>query len=243
MSTLYNRIKLNAILCTICNGVGNSSSQISFENFIRENYTDEIIVNSRKIIEPLEIDIFLPKINVGFEFNGSYWHSIKEKNKDYHQNKIIKSLEKNIILYHIWEDDWLHNSNIKNYILNIINISEKNVIISDISFTDSINFFKNNTINENIGDKNISLRSDDGIETVFSFKNNELINYFSKIDILTGILSEIFNNYNKIIINSALIDKNLFKIFKINNYIDPELMIKENHKIYDSGKIILIKNG
>jgi hypothetical protein len=35
----------------------------------------------------LEIDIYLPELKLGFEFNGLYWHSNKFKEKNYHLNK------------------------------------------------------------------------------------------------------------------------------------------------------------
>lgn len=49
-----------------------------------------------------EIDVYLPDLKIGFEFNGYYWHSLKEPT--YHLNKTEEALTNNIELYHIWED-------------------------------------------------------------------------------------------------------------------------------------------
>ena len=77
--------------------------------FIQNNITNNIIRNSRKIINPYELDIYLPDYNVAIEFNGKYWHSNKFK-KDiikYHQMKINLCNEKGIYLLHIPEEDFI----------------------------------------------------------------------------------------------------------------------------------------
>lgn len=75
------------------------------ERYIYEYlYSRGFIVNkTRKIIPPEEIDVFIEKFNAGIEFNGSYWHSTKKKNKDYHMNKYNKAKAKGIFLYYIYE--------------------------------------------------------------------------------------------------------------------------------------------
>jgi hypothetical protein len=60
----------------------------------------------------LEIDIYLPKINLGIEFNGLYYHSNKFKDKNYHLNKTKYFEERGIRIIHIWEDDWNYKKNI-----------------------------------------------------------------------------------------------------------------------------------
>lgn len=48
------------------------------------------IKNSRSIIPPMELDIFLPNHNIAIECNGEYFHSSRTKEKNYH---IIKHKE------------------------------------------------------------------------------------------------------------------------------------------------------
>ena len=50
-------------LCTNCYPISNSSSlmQVDLYNFIKENYSGEILEN-KKILDPYEIDIFLPEL-------------------------------------------------------------------------------------------------------------------------------------------------------------------------------------
>ncbi len=54
-------------------------------NIISDFYKGEIIQNYK--IDRQEIDIYLPDLKIGFEFNGLYWHSSKYKDKYFHIDK------------------------------------------------------------------------------------------------------------------------------------------------------------
>ena len=115
----------NTPLCTVCNPIGNSQSVKEKElfEFINSAYSGEVIQSYR---DGLEIDIYLPHLNLGFEFNGLYWHSEEKKDRNYHINKTNYFLEKGIRIIHIWEDDWvLKKDIIKSQILNLFNKSSK----------------------------------------------------------------------------------------------------------------------
>lgn len=88
-----------------------TKSQLEIYNAIRELYDGEIVLNTRTIIAPREIDIYFPDDKFGIEINGIYWHSEKAGGyKEYHLEK-LESCEKNgIKLYHIFEDEWINNS-------------------------------------------------------------------------------------------------------------------------------------
>ena len=45
------------------------------------------VSTNKKIINPYELDIYLPDSKLAFEFNGLYWHSESQKGKNYHQIK------------------------------------------------------------------------------------------------------------------------------------------------------------
>lgn len=115
----------NIPLCTICNPIGDSKSikENNLFEFISDNYNGEIISSYR---DGLEIDIYLPALKLGFEFNGLYWHSEKYKEKNYHINKTNYFKDKEIRIIHIWEDDWSFRGNIiKSQILNLLGKSNK----------------------------------------------------------------------------------------------------------------------
>lgn len=132
---IYNRIKKNLIPCSYClpKPIQTSFKEQIFKLFVKENYTGTIIENDRTILgNNFEIDIFLPNKNMGFEFDGTYWHAdsrfykedtyIYGKNmyaKDIWQrdlNKDIVALEKGIKLIRIKEYDWDNDPMIKEII-------------------------------------------------------------------------------------------------------------------------------
>jgi hypothetical protein len=110
--------------CPKCNRFNKKESSIF--DFIKENYSGEIIQSDRKILNGQELDIYLPDLNLAFEFNGLYWHSEIYKDRMYHLNKTKKCLEYGIQLIHIWEDHWDYKPEItKSIILNKIGKSKR----------------------------------------------------------------------------------------------------------------------
>jgi len=114
----------NIPICTVCNPISDLKSIKEKElfKFIKSIYDGEIIQSYR---EGLEIDIYVPELRIGFEFNGLYYHSDKYKDKWYHLNKTKHFEERGIRIIHIWEDDWNNRCDIvKSQITNLLNKSE-----------------------------------------------------------------------------------------------------------------------
>lgn len=124
-SDLYhNRVRSNLPLCTICYPISENRSikEIELLKYIQSVYNSEIVTSYR---DGLEIDIYLPELKIGFEFNGLYWHSSHQKQKNYHSNKTKYFSERHIRIVHIWEDDWDYKKDIiKSQIMNWVGKSE-----------------------------------------------------------------------------------------------------------------------
>lgn len=88
--------------CPIC--YSKSKMQVKIYEFIK-NLGFEVILNDRSMLGGLEIDLYIPSMNIGFEYNGLYWHRDDVVSKNYHRDKTNKCLEKGIKLYHIWSSD------------------------------------------------------------------------------------------------------------------------------------------
>nr|DAK67225.1 MAG TPA: endonuclease-like protein [Caudoviricetes sp.] len=100
---------------------GTSKLEEDFVNFIKSFYSGEVITSVRDKIPPMELDIFLPEFNLGIEINGSYWHSERFKDKNYHLRKYNLCKDKNIRLVSIWEWEYLKDKDkIENFIKNLI---------------------------------------------------------------------------------------------------------------------------
>ena len=126
IDNFIRRKEYKVTLCSVCNPISSNSSgqEIQLFKFIKSIYSKEIIQNFR--IERMEIDIYLPELNLGFEFNGVYWHSSQYKDKNFHSDKSKFFSERGIRLIHIWEDDWNTKSEIiKSQVKNLIGLSKK----------------------------------------------------------------------------------------------------------------------
>lgn len=68
----------------------------------------KVIINTRSVISPLELDIYIPEHRLAIEYNGSYWHSEQQgKDRSYHLNKTTRCEELGINLLHISQTDSL----------------------------------------------------------------------------------------------------------------------------------------
>lgn len=126
-----------------------SKAEIELKDFIKSiNIT--IIENSKSIIPPNELDIFIPSHNIAIEFNGLYWHSELFKDKNYHLNKTIQCEKQNIRLIHIFEDEWLFKKDIvKSRLKHILGLTENKIYarkceIKEISPEQAKNFMDEN---------------------------------------------------------------------------------------------------
>jgi len=178
----YWRSHSDRKLCTNCFPISDTSSIAEKEilNFIKKNYTGKIIENDKVQIKPYEIDIFLPELNIGFEFNGVYWHSEKFKNKTYHLDKMNKSISNKINLITIWEDEWNIKRNIcESFILNKLGKSIKlwarKCKINLVNYNDSKIFLDENHLQGDCKSSvRIGLYYDDNLISLMAFSKLRL---------------------------------------------------------------------
>ena len=212
-SQLYYRLKEGFEICTICNTfdefVSNQEKEVLC--FINDNINTEIIENSKSIISPYELDIYLPKLKLAFEFNGLYWHNELNKPNNYHKNKIDLCKNKEIQLIHIWEDDWKTKKDIiKSMILNKlektpIKIFGRKCKIKEINNNEIIrNFLNKNHLQGYVGSSiKIGLFYNNEVVSLMLFKKNnekeyELVRYCNKINTnIIGGASKLFNYFIK----------------------------------------------
>lgn len=174
----------------------------------------ETIIHRAKILDGKEIDIFLPSFNLGIEFNGIYWHSIKnadqENNKMNHVKKTELAKERNIQLIHISEHDWLNNREIVlsrlKYKLGLIsnNMFGRNGKIREITKTEKKVFLDQNHLQGNCNSKiNLGLFIKEKLVSVMTFSmprfaktNWEVIRFCSLVDTnVVGSASKLFKHF------------------------------------------------
>lgn len=229
-------------LCTHCNpiGIANiSQTEKSILSFIKDNYDGVVVDNSKKIISPYELDIYLPDLNLAFEFNGLYWHSELYKPNDYHKMKSDLCNEKDIQLIHIYDDDWLYKESvIKSMILNKLGKTKNKIYgrkteIREIDDNELVKkFLTENHIQGFVG----------GLVKVGLFYDNELVSLmtFGKLRKMMNLKSsegkyELLRFCNKINTNVIGGASKLFKYF-IKKY-NPEYISSYADRGYSNGKL------
>jgi len=229
------RFKNKTTICTNCNPINNNQSGTEMElyKFVKENYEGEIITNSKRIIPPMELDIYLPELKLAFEFNGLYWHSESQKGKYYHYNKTKKCKDYGIELTHIWEDDWVFkNEIIKSIIKNKLNKTKNKIFarkckVIEIFDTKLVKEFldSNHILGSCSSSIKIGLYYNDELVSLMCFRKKskdsyELVRFCNKINnIVIGSSSKLFSefvkNYNNINIISysddSIFSGNLYK--------------------------------
>ena len=119
----------------------------------------EVLHNVHNIINPYELDIYIPELNIAIEYNGVYWHSDINKDKNYHLNKMKACNDKGIELINIYEYDWydeVRRKKVENMLSSILN---KNTPVKykliQLNINEAIKF--NNELNLN-GDAKSDIR-------------------------------------------------------------------------------------
>ena len=101
--------------------VKNSKDEIEIKKFIEKNGIK--CRPDREILKGREIDIYIPSLNVGIEYNGNKWHTewFGKKNKYYHLSKKNDCLKAGVKLISIFEDEYtLHKDIVRNKISHIL---------------------------------------------------------------------------------------------------------------------------
>ena len=85
------------------NRISISNPELELKKYVENVYGKPV---TRFHDSSLELDIYIPEKKLGIEYNGNYWHSLKNKDKNYHYNKSKHFEEKGIRVIHIWEYEW-----------------------------------------------------------------------------------------------------------------------------------------
>lgn len=239
--TLYSRINIDICLCTQCYPIDfhQSYMEIEIQDFLNTlNLSYE--VKNKKILNGLELDVFLPEYNLAIEMNGVYWHSEIYMEKDYHLKKTLLCRDQNIQLLHIWEDDWKYKRNIvKSIIMNRLGIIKNKIFarkcsLNIVSSKESRLFLDQNHIQGySPSQLKLGLYYEGELVSLMTFgwrftngkREYELIRFCNKVETnIIGGASKLFshfllNNDIEEVISYAdisLFDGNLYKQLKFN---------------------------
>lgn len=167
----YLRTKRNMVCCTICNPKNSNNTSIAEKevfSYIKSIYDNEIIENYRNGIE---LDIYLPDLKIGFEYNGLWYHSEYNKEKEYHLNKLNHFDKLDIKTFTIWEDDWLYKTDIvKSMISNLLSNNKERIMARKCKIVELDNTICNNFLENN----HLQSKSNSSIR-IGLYHDNELV--------------------------------------------------------------------
>ena len=193
--------------------------------FIHSIYTGDIIENSRSIIPPQELDIYIPERKLAIEYNGIFWHSFDcvetPEEKNYHLNKTIKCEANGIQLLHIYSSEWINKQNIIKSIISAKlgvyqqKIGARECEVREVSSEVSRNFLNKNHLQDYCGASiRLGLLHNDELLSIMTFckpRYNkkydwELVRFANKLNTLViGGASKLLHTFTKTHTNESII--------------------------------------
>ena len=150
--------------CEICyplnldNGISQQEKDLYY--FIKDDCQQKKAIHScRSVLSPLELDVYIEDKRLAVEFDGLYWHSEGNKDKNYHLKKTEQCEAKGIQLVHVFENEWIYKNDIvRSRLKNLLGIYDKIVYarkceVREVKPSDSMDFQEENHIQGAIGAK------------------------------------------------------------------------------------------
>jgi len=147
-SSAYTCARIARCLDDICSHMFKnqySMPQLILSEILKIIIRENMVYDSRKIIKPYELDIYIPKYNLAFEYDGKGWHQ-NNKNDEIKNDLCIT---KNIKLIRIIENNRRYSEDIKNQLIDkleeinshcSLNIQKEDILNIDIQqIYDNIN--------------------------------------------------------------------------------------------------------
>lgn len=240
--------------CPNCNNYGKLEQEL--RDYIES--LGVITTKDRSVLDGKEIDIFVPSHNIGFEFNGLFWHSEKRAKDpvNSHAHKTRSAKDKDVRLIHVYEDDWLTKTNIvKSIIRNSLGLEKSKLFARDCRIEEIKNkvadsFMDSNHILGSVRGVYVSLAiiKDNNVVSVMQFSKSashrgksvdgeyELIRFSSNTKVIGGaskLFSYFVKKYSPSIVTSYsdndMFDGGVYKILGFNHVSD----VPPDYKIID----------
>ena len=113
--------------CPVCSNTGVSKAELTVLEWVRSLGLEANKYDFKeRSTKPKSIDIYIPSLKVGIEYNGLYWHSEDRMSNSAHFDKMKQAESEGIRLITIFEDEWLtREKQVKNFLKSVLNISEQ----------------------------------------------------------------------------------------------------------------------
>lgn len=161
-------------------GTAKSYEEQTLFNFIASIYSGPMIRGNRSLLgNAQEVDIFLPEMKIGFEYDSPYTHSeLKRKDEFYHVTKTNLAGEAGFELLHIFGNEWTVKPKRKiweSIIQTKLGLIENRIIakackLQEIPVDDAFSFFDENDLTGGIkAEFNLGLFHNDELVSAISY--------------------------------------------------------------------------
>lgn len=162
---------------------GRSQGETDLADYIASRIGEDRIERRKRGVlgSQRQIDVFVPSMKIGFEYNGLYWHSEGYAGRTYHRDKTEEAREAGIRLIHVWEDDWENKRAVMERFIDSVlgvdtrpKIGARNCEVVDVSRRDADEFLDSNHVQgpPRITGTSIGLTHDGELVAVLLAKRN-----------------------------------------------------------------------
>jgi len=180
-------------------------------NFVKSIVSCEVIANTRSIIPPKELDIYIPSKKIAIEYCGLFWHNSLILGNTYHADKLKMCVNNDVELITVFEDEWINNSNlVKAKLKSLLGVDDRPAIYARKCQIDMVDknikkeFYNLNHIQGSTNTSiDIGLYHDNNVVACMSFAKRadnvfELVRYATSCKIAGGfskLLKRFINDY------------------------------------------------
>lgn len=144
--------------CKVCHPyvpVYTSNQENQVYDFVKSLVDFEVRQSDKSIINPYELDIVIPSLQIAIEYCGLYWHSEANKaDKNYHLTKMNLCRDRGYRLITIFEDEWTQTpeivkSRLKNILKKDTKIFARKCQVKEVKMSIAKDFIEQNHIQGN----------------------------------------------------------------------------------------------
>ena len=229
-----------------------SNEEKAFCDVVKAICKCTVLENTKQIVSPFELDVYVPEKKIAFEFDGDYWHSnVVKQDPLVHLNKTLKCEATGIELVHVLESQWRVRKQLVIHMLkqkfSSIDCVDGKLVVSKCAYDNISSFLSEFSTYNTTGDVCFKVCSDDIVATIVGHIDYNALNcrYVATKKIsceqLNSVLEQVCSicNINKIYLHEDRLWSMSSQLFidagmKIAAILPPKLCVFDNGVLKES---------